>query len=95
MRLTEFPKWHPVTSLAPIFSKLRDHHIPIPSEKFSLVEYKKDSRQKGRMLVLLKSQSISLFPLINFFSCLTARLALFFSALAIQRLSFFLIEHVG
>ena len=66
MRLTEFPKWHPVNSLVPIFSKLRDHQIPIHSESFSLVGYKKDSRQKGRMLVLLKSQSASLFPLINF-----------------------------
>ena len=66
MRLTEFPKWHPVSSLVPIFSKLWDHQIRIPSEDFSLVGYKKDSCQKGRMLVLLKSQSTSLFPLINF-----------------------------
>ena len=43
MRLTELPKWHAVFSLAPIFSKLRDHQIAdlqqctIPSENFSLV----------------------------------------------------------
>ena len=48
MRLTELPKWHAVFSLAPIFSKLRDHQIPdlgyvtIPSENFSSVGYKKD-----------------------------------------------------
>ena len=28
MRLTKLPKWHPVISLAPIFSKLQDHQIP-------------------------------------------------------------------
>ena len=27
LRLTKLPKWHPVTSLVPIFSKLRDHQI--------------------------------------------------------------------
>ena len=28
MRLTKLPKWHPVISVATIFSKLRDHQIP-------------------------------------------------------------------
>ena len=28
MSLTKLPKWHPVISLVPIFSKLRDHQIP-------------------------------------------------------------------
>ena len=28
LKLTKFPKWHPVISLAPIFSKLQDHQIP-------------------------------------------------------------------
>ena len=27
-RLTKLPKWHPVISQAPIFSKLWDHQIP-------------------------------------------------------------------
>ena len=28
VRLTKLPKWHPVISVATIFSKLRDHQIP-------------------------------------------------------------------
>ena len=28
VRLTKLPKWHPVISLEPIFSELRDHQIP-------------------------------------------------------------------
>ena len=58
--------------------------MTIPSENFSLVGYKKDSITKGRTLVLLKGRSPS-FPSNKFpFSCLTARLALFFSSLALR-----------
>ena len=40
VRLTKLPKWHPVISPAPMFSKLQDHrfqtsgYMTIPSEKF-------------------------------------------------------------
>ena len=54
------------------------------SENFSLSGYKRDPCQKGRTLVLLKCQSPLHFPLINFFFYLTAWLALFYSALALQ-----------
>ena len=52
VRLTKLPKWHPVISLAPVFSKLRDHQIldlwlrDILPESFSWVE-SKDSVRKG------------------------------------------------
>ena len=71
VRLTKFSKWHPVISLAPIFSKLRDHQIPDlrlrdhPFREFFTGGAYERLCQKGRMLVLLKSQSPSLFPLIN------------------------------
>ena len=41
-------------------------YVTIPSENFSLVGYKKDSIRKGGWLVLIKSQSHSRYPLINF-----------------------------
>ena len=42
-------------------------YVTIHSENFSLVGYNKtDSIRKGRMLVLVKGQSPTLFPLINF-----------------------------
>ena len=73
MRLTKLSKWHPVISLALIFSKLQDHQIPDlqlcdhPFREFFIDGVLlKGLHQKGRMLVLLKSQSPSLFPLINF-----------------------------
>ena len=71
VRLTRLPKWHPVISLAPIFSKLRDHQIPDlrlhdhPSENFSSVGYKKESVRKGESWFSLRA-SRPLFPLINF-----------------------------
>ena len=61
MRLTKLPKWHPVISLALIFSKLRDHqisdlrYVTIPSENFSLVGYKKDSIRKGERWFSLRA----------------------------------------
>ena len=70
MRLTKLPKWHAVFSLAP---KLKDHQIPDlqlrdhPFREFFIGGVLlKGLHQKGRMLVLLKSQSPALFPLINF-----------------------------
>ena len=56
----------------PIFSKLRDHQIPDlwlcdhPFREFFIGGVWEELCQKGRMLVLLKGQSPSLFPLINF-----------------------------
>ena len=90
MRLIKLSKWHPVISLALIFSKLQDHQIPdlwLCDHPFTFREFFIDGveeglHQKGRTLVLLKSLS---FPSNKFpFSCLTARLALFFSALTLQ-----------
>ena len=72
VRLTKLPKWHPVISLVPIFSKLRDHQIPDlglrdhPFREFFISGVQEGLHQKGRTLVLLKSHSPSLFPLLNF-----------------------------
>ena len=58
--------------------------MPILSENFSLVGYKKDSVRKGGHWFSLRPATLS-FPSIKFFfSCLTAWLALFFSAFALQ-----------
>ena len=72
MRLTKLPKGHPVISLVPIFSKLRDHQIPdlqlhdYPFREFFIGGIYEGLCHKERALVLLKGQSPSLFPLINF-----------------------------
>ena len=72
VRPTKLPKWHPVISLVPVFSKLQDYQIPDlrlrdhPFRDFFIGGVKEGLHQKGRTLVLLKSQSSSLFPLINF-----------------------------
>ena len=72
MRLTKLPKWHPVISLMLIFSKLQDDRIPDlwlrdhPFREFFIGGVQERFHQKGRTLILLKSQSPSLFPLINF-----------------------------
>ena len=61
MRLTKLPKWHPVISLAPIFSKLQDHQIPDlqlcdhPFREFFIGEYKKDSIRKGECWFSLRA----------------------------------------
>ena len=53
MRLIKVPKWHPVISLVPIFSKLYDIQVPDlwlgdhPCREFFIVGYKEDSTRKG------------------------------------------------
>jgi len=90
VRLTKLPKWHPVISLAPIFSKLWDHQIPDlrlhdhPFREFFIGGVKEGLCQKRRMLVLLKSQSLSLFLLINFPFLAWLPGSLSFSALILQ-----------
>ena len=70
--LTKLTTSHPAISLAPIFSKLRGHQIPDlrlrdhPFREFFIGGVQERLHQKGKTLILLKSQSPSLFPLINF-----------------------------
>ena len=67
VRLTKLPKWHPVISSQSCKTTRfqTSGYMTIPSKNFSLVGYKKDSVRKGERF-LLKGQSPSLFPLINF-----------------------------
>ena len=90
VRLTKLPKWHPVISLAPIFSKLQDHQIPDlrlrdhSFREFFIGGVKEGLCQKRRTLVLLKSQSPSLFLPINFPFLAWLPGSLSFSALTLQ-----------
>ena len=64
MRLTKLPKWHPVISLAPIFSKLRDHQIPDlwlcdhPYREFFIGGYEKNSVRKGECWFSLRASHL-------------------------------------
>ena len=89
VKLTKLPKWHPIISLHLSSQSCETtrfqtaSYVTIPSENFSLVGYKKDSIRKGGRWFSVRANhpfSFNKFP----FSCLTARLALFFSALALH-----------
>ena len=57
VRLTKLPKWHPVISSQSCKTTRfqTSGYVTIPSEKFSLVGYKKDSVRKGERWFSLRA----------------------------------------